>query len=197
MSSTDRRIDAYIAQAQPFAQPILKALRALVHRAVPEVQETIKWGMPFFEHHGRLAHMAAFKAHAVFTLFEAGRVLRLAKNGSKAMGSFGRITARRDLPGDAALVKRLRQAAAANQSGKARKKRRPAKRPVVPASIARALAKDAKAKAGFAALAPSHQREYLDWIGEAKTEPTRARRLATMLAWVAEGKHMGRRYERR
>ena len=44
--STDPRIDAYIEKAAPFAQPILKHLRALVARALPDSEETIKWSMP-------------------------------------------------------------------------------------------------------------------------------------------------------
>ena len=66
MKKTDARIDAYIEKAQPFARPILIHLRQLVHKANPEVQETIKWGMPFFDYKGTLCHMASFKEHAVF-----------------------------------------------------------------------------------------------------------------------------------
>jgi uncharacterized protein YdhG (YjbR/CyaY superfamily) len=50
---TDRRIDAYIAKAAPFAQPILAHFRALVHQAEPEIVETIKWGMPHFTLNGK------------------------------------------------------------------------------------------------------------------------------------------------
>jgi len=41
---TNPRVDAYIAKAKPFAQPILEHLRELVHRTVPEVDEAIKCG---------------------------------------------------------------------------------------------------------------------------------------------------------
>ena len=39
---TDPRIDAYIEKSAAFAQPILRRLRALVHRACPEATETVK-----------------------------------------------------------------------------------------------------------------------------------------------------------
>ena len=41
--ATDARVDAYIADAPEFAQPILVKLRELVHTACPDVTETIKW----------------------------------------------------------------------------------------------------------------------------------------------------------
>lgn len=72
MPSTDKRVDAYIAKTQPFAQPILKELRKRVHAAVPGLSETIKWNAPFFLLDGRIfASMAGFKAHAKFLLWKA------------------------------------------------------------------------------------------------------------------------------
>jgi hypothetical protein len=46
------RVDAYCAKVQPFAQPILAHLRELIHKACPEVEETIKWSRPFFQYRG-------------------------------------------------------------------------------------------------------------------------------------------------
>jgi Bacteriocin-protection, YdeI or OmpD-Associated/Domain of unknown function (DU1801) len=94
---TDPRVDAYIANSAAFAQPILENLRATVRAACPDVQETIKWGMPFFEHGGR---------------------------------------------------------------------------------------------------PPGQQREYVEWITEAKREDTRARRVAQAIEWLAEGKSKNWKYER-
>lgn len=94
--------DAYIAGAQPFARPILAYLRDVVHSACPEAQETIKWRMPFFEYHGLLCYMAAFKAHAAFgfrrhaDLARATPLRGLLDRG--AMGSFGRLESLDDLP---------------------------------------------------------------------------------------------------
>ena len=53
--SRDPRIDAYIDRSAAFARPILRRLRAVVHRGCPDVVETIKWGSPHFEHHGMLS----------------------------------------------------------------------------------------------------------------------------------------------
>lgn len=58
----------------------------------------------------------------------------------------------------------------------------------VPAALERALAGDAEAKAGFDGLAYSHRKEYARWIGEAKKEETRERRVAKALEMLREGK---------
>ena len=81
-SSFDPRVDAYIAKAKPFAQPILLEIRELVHKACPAVEETIKWSRPFFEYKGAiLGNMSAFKEHCSFGFWgeEIGAVLREAK----------------------------------------------------------------------------------------------------------------------
>lgn len=70
MPTLDSRIDSYIERAPAFAQPILKEIRARIHEAFPNVEESIKWNAPFFLKEGRLlASMAAFKQHAKFGLW--------------------------------------------------------------------------------------------------------------------------------
>lgn len=126
MPSTDRRVDAYIAHAAPFAQPILERLRADVHAACPDAEEAIKWSMPFFMHGGRnLAHMAAFKAHCAFG-FELGRAVVDLGREAQAMGQFGRLTTVDDLPGRAEVRRLVKKAAALIDAG-ARPARAPRK----------------------------------------------------------------------
>ena len=64
-------IDQYIEQAAPFAQPILRHLRELVHRACPEAEEKLKWGFPHFDYKGVYTSMAAFKEHCAFSFWKA------------------------------------------------------------------------------------------------------------------------------
>lgn len=52
MGKRDPRIDAYIEKSADFARPILEHLRAVVHEACPDVEETMKWSFPHFMHHG-------------------------------------------------------------------------------------------------------------------------------------------------
>ncbi len=189
MASTDPRIDAYIAQAAPFAQPILGHLRKLVHQAEPQIAETIKWGMPFFECGGIVCHMAAFKSHCAFGLWRGGPTSKTGKEDD-AMGHFGRITTLAELPQDVVIVQLVRASVARNSSGEkvpAKPRTRRAALPV-PAELRAALAKNRAAQATFEAFPPSHRREYLEWISEAKTAVTRDKRIATTVEWLAQGK---------
>ena len=194
----DPRIDAYIAKSAEFAQPILEHLRKLVHEACPQVEETIKWGMPSFVHgDGILCHMGAFKQHAAFGFWKHGLVMGEGVE-REGMGSFGKLASPRDLPPKKELVALIRKASLLNEQGVkapgARKAGTPKPLPVVPPDLIAALKKNRKAQATFDAFAPSHKREYVDWITEAKRPETRARRLAQAVEWMAEGKPRNWKY---
>lgn len=201
MGSRDPRVDAYIDKAAPFAQPILRRVREVVHEACPGVEETIKWSRPHFMYHGLLCGMAAFKAHCAVMFWQGGELESLADDPD-GLGPKGRLTSLDDLPSKKVLLARIKAAAALNAAGekpawvKARsaKPRKPAL--PVPADLKAALATNAKAKATFEAFAPSHRREYIEWITSAKQEATRARRLAAAVAQMAEGKSQNWKYER-
>ena len=222
---SDRRIDAYIAKSADFARPILEHVRALVHEACPGVEETIKWGMPTFVHAGAiLCGMAAFKHHASFGFWRHADVV--GGERGEGMGSFGRLASVRDLPPKRQLLAYLRKAMRLNEAlaepavakpvvmksvvaksavvksvgaESARAKQPPAAKPLppMPADFAAALRAAPAASAQFDAFAPSHRREYLDWITEAKRPDTRARRIAQAIEWLGEGKSRHWKYERR
>ena len=70
-----------------------------------------------------------------------------------------------------------------------RKPRPRAAKPVtVPEDLASALRRSRKARDAFESFSPSHRREYIEWITEAKRAETRERRLATTIEWLEEGK---------
>ena len=199
MGKKDPRIDAYIAKSQPFAQPILRKLRALVHKADPKIEETVKWGMPSFMHGGIVCNMAAFKQHCAFGFWK-GKLILDAKGRrvDEAMGDFGRITSVKDLPSDAKLIGYIKQAVKLNTGdvkvpGRAQRKATPLR---VPADLAALLRQHIKAAATFKGLSTSHRNEYVEWITGAKREETRAKRRATAIEWLAQGKNMNWRYER-
>jgi uncharacterized protein YdeI (YjbR/CyaY-like superfamily) len=60
-----------------------------------------------------------------------------------------------------------------------------------------ALRKNPKALAAFEAFSPSHNREYVEWIVEARQEETRQRRMATAVEWIAQGKSRNWKYEKK
>jgi hypothetical protein len=198
MPTTDPRVDAYIAKAQPFAKPILTRIRRAVHAGCPEVIETIKWGMPAFDYKGPLCGMAAFKAHCAMGFWKAGLLKTLPKNrGSDAMGNFGRFESLQDVPSEAALVRIVREAAALNDAGV--KPPRPARAPrpelKAPPYMLAAIRRNRKAQTNYDAFSPSAKREYIEWITDAKSDATRERRLATAVEWMAEGKPRNWKYQ--
>ena len=199
MGKKDPRVDAYIASKPEFARPILRHLRQIVHAACPKVEETIKWGMPAFDYHGLLCGMAAFKAHTALGFWKGKLILDdRGVDLDSSMGNFGRITSLRELPPKRVLVGYVKKAMALNVAG-VTVKRVPKRRPTlpVPKPFAAALARHKRASATFAAFAPSHRREYIEWIAQAKTDATRDRRIATAIEWLAAGKHHNWRYEAR
>jgi uncharacterized protein YdeI (YjbR/CyaY-like superfamily) len=194
----DPRIDAYIERAAPFAQPILRHARELVHEACPDVEESIKWGMPTFIHAGGiLCGMAAFKQHASFGFWKHALVVGEGEPRD-GMGSYGRLTSLKDLPSKKTLIAHVRKAMKLNQDGvkaPAARKSAPKSAPETPADLAGALKTNKAAKATFDGFPPSCKREYIEWITEAKREETRAKRLAQTVEWLAEGKRRNWKYE--
>jgi uncharacterized protein YdeI (YjbR/CyaY-like superfamily) len=203
----DPRVDVYIAESRPFAQPLLSHLRKLVHKACPGVVETIKWSRPFFEYKGViLANMSAFKEHCSFGFWgeEISAVLRdLRVLQPDAMGSLGRLTRIEDLPNNKQMLDLLGKAASFINSGQytspiaARHKVAKALAPAVeaPPEFTRALKANKKASAAFAAFSPSCKREYVEWIAEAKRAETREKRIITAIDWISEGKQRNWKYQ--
>ena len=194
--ATDPRIDAYIAKARPFAQPILKRIRAAVHAGCPDVTETVKWSMPAFEYKGPLVGMAAFKAHCALGFWKASLMKTLPTTiATDAMGEFGRLESLDDTPSQAQLTRMVREAVALNEAGvKVRRVTRAKPALKTPADMLAAITKNKKAHAAYEAFSPSCKREYIEWITEARTGETRARRLATAVEWIAEGKQRNWKY---
>ena len=193
----DPRVDAYIKKSEAFARPILKHVRQIVHKACPDIEEGIKWGMPFFILGGKnLANMAAFKAHAVFGFWE-GLNVETPKAG-EAMGHFGRIKSLDDLPADDELITLIRSVATKLAESQASKKpavkKRPVKVPTMPGDLAAALAANARAQKTYDGFAQGHKRDYIEWVIEAKREATRQKRIAQAVEWMAEGKNRHWKY---
>ena len=195
--SRDPRIDAYIARAQPFARPILTHVRERAHAAVPEVEETLKWGAPSFTRDGKiLLIMAAFKEHAAMN-FWRGQELRGDQANADAMGQFGKLTTLADLPPDAELDRLIREAAelAKNAPAPRKVKHAPKPPPEMHPQFAAALDEAPKARATLDGFPPSARRDYLEWIAEAKQDATRAKRIATAVEWLSEGKRRHWKYQ--
>lgn len=198
MAAKDPRVDAYIAKAPTFAKPILQRFRKAVHAACPEVTESIKWRVPNFGYKGMLCGMAAFKGHCSLGFWKASLMQTVPGDKPGGMGHFGRIASISETRTARALVRMVKEAVALNDAAvkvpRAMKPRKASAR--TPADLTAALGRSRKAAERFNALGPSHKREYIEWITDAKTDETRRRRLETALAWIAEGKNRNWKYER-
>lgn len=204
MGNYSPQIDQFILKSQPFAQPILNHLRALIHAACPEVEEKLKWGMPFFDYKGEMmCHMAAFKQHCAFGFWKAALMkdplLMARAREEKAMGHLGRIKTMHDLPSDTKIVNWVREAMKLNDQGiKLPPKSKESKSETpVPDDLKAALKQNAAARKTFEQFTPACKREYLDWITDAKRPETRLRRLDQAIEWMAEGKKRHWKFERK
>jgi uncharacterized protein YdeI (YjbR/CyaY-like superfamily) len=205
MNKKDKRVDTYIAKAQPFAQPVLKKLRELIHKGNPDVTETIKWGMPSFDYKGPFCSFAAFKQHAVFGFWKyklikdpKGYLGEIFNKGGESMGNLGRITSIKDLPPDKYIIDFVKQAKRLNDEDIKMPSRvvKPKKELVVPAYFITEIKKNRKALATFENFSPSNKREYVEWVTEAKTDDTRNSRMELAVEWMSEGKRRNWKYER-
>lgn len=203
MGQRDPRVDAYIAKKAPFARPILKALREIAHAAAPDVSEDIKWGAPAFMHKGILFIMAGFKEYVGVNFWKGALIVpsrTLRATDDKGMLALEKMRSLDDMPSKKVIIGYVKAAMKLNEGGVPTpnrgkdapvRKRAPLR---TPPSLARALARNAKAKKTFDAFSPSHKREYVEWISEAKTVETRDRRIEQALGWMAEGKPRNWKY---
>lgn len=202
---TSREVDQYIDGAAPYARPILQRIRAAFHRACPEVTETLKWGKPFFGWQGKiLAVMGAFKSHVRFRFWNAEALPDPHKlfAGKQEDGEEGalKLESVADLPSDEVLEAYIKQAMRLQASGvkaapRAAKPPKPKLTP--PEDFLASLKVHPPAAKAFEALSPSHRREYVEWILEAKREATRLQRISIATEWLGEGKSLHWKYERK
>lgn len=190
-------VDRYIAKAAPFAQPILEKIRAAFHKASPDIEEAMKWSVPFFDYHGVLGSMAAFKEHVGWGFWKAQLMddperIFAERN---AMGG-AKVKKVSDLPSEKVLVQYVRAAMKLNEEGAKlpQRMKRTDTNVDVPPELTAALKKNAKAKATFDKFPPGQKREYCAWIAEAKQNATREKRLAQAIEWMAEGKPRNWKY---
>ena len=189
------KVDAYADALPDFAKPIFAHLRALVHASCPSVREEIKWGIPHFVYKGEnMAIFAAYTKHCSFGFAKDSLMAdeRLKSNAAlpAAKRFMGKLISLADLPPDRELTAWIREAMTLNERGiklPPRKSERP-KVVGIPPAFAEALAADPAAKAIFDAKSASFRKEYNVWIGDAKTDATRSKRIAEAVAWIAEGK---------
>lgn len=200
MKNSLPEVDAYIAASAEFARPILERVRVLFHEGCPDVEETIRWGTPHFDHRGIMGSMAAFKRH-VSVVFWKGQLMSdhaglFGNVGDTHMGLL-KIERGADPPADPVLLEYIREAVELNDKGVKVPRlsiRYSADEVEVPEDFEAALVGNARAREVFSGFSYSHRKEYVEWIVEAKRQATRDKRIATALEWLAEGKPRNWKY---
>ncbi len=209
--AVDRRaeVDAYIEKAAPFAQPIMKKIRAAHRKASKDLVETIKWGVPHFDYKGIVSGTAAFKKHVSFGFWKSKLMSDpkgLFKEDPRASMCHMKFESVDDVPDEKVLVAYIKEAMALNEADQVasqsearakKKKKAAAKALAVPPDLMAELKKPAnqKARTTFENFPPSKKKDYVDWLTEAKREETRSKRLATTIEWLNEGKARHWKYE--
>jgi uncharacterized protein YdeI (YjbR/CyaY-like superfamily) len=197
------KIDEYIASKAEFAQPILNEIRTRVHALLPEVEETIKWNSMCFEYKGLLCSCAAFKQHCVFGFWKY-QLMRSAfpelDESDKTMYQVGRITTLKEMPTKAQMKKWIQYAIMLNEKGISTKRivsKKDASVPLtMPLEFDKALRKDKIANANFEAMPPSHKKEFIEWIAEAKRDATKQARVVKALMMLHEKKDLNYKYRK-
>ncbi len=178
---------------------LLESLRAIMNAC--EVEETVKWGQPCYTHAGKnVVGIGAFKEFVSVWFFQ-GALLR-DEQGVLVNAQEGRTRAMRQWRFQAAeeidepMLRAYVDESIENQrQGKAIKAEK--KKPVeVPDELAGALAEDLDAGEQFNALTPGKQREYTEYIAEAKRAETRTRRLEKILPMIRAGHGLNDKYKR-
>jgi uncharacterized protein YdeI (YjbR/CyaY-like superfamily) len=193
MPTKDPRVDAYIARSADFAKPILNRIRKLLHAACPKVEETLKWGSPFYTYKGILIATPAFKQHCALVFWKGKLVVSLDQRKK-----FRRLTSISQLPGDKILMGYIRKAVELNETGvknPAYARPKVKKAIAVPDYFLVALKKNKKVLKTFENFSPSHRREYVEWITGAAREETRVKRIQTAIKQMAAGKSLYWKYQ--
>jgi uncharacterized protein YdeI (YjbR/CyaY-like superfamily) len=198
MAKRNSDVDAYITKAPPFAKPILKRLRTIIHKGCPKVTEEIKWKAPFYLYQNRvLCATMAFKGHCALVFWKSALIKK--KIGKKAESEFKqlrRISILKELPSERDLLAYIKLAMHFNEPGTKLPPREKRSAPLkVPSDLTLTLRSNPKARATFNSFTPSRKKDYIFWITGAKTEETRERRLETAIDWMSEGKSRNWKYE--
>jgi uncharacterized protein YdeI (YjbR/CyaY-like superfamily) len=198
MGNRTKAFDAYIKSKPEWAQPILTRIRETVHEACPTVEEEMKWSAPTFTYNGIMCGMAAFKNHCAFHFWKGELFLGKKMGGTDgAAAQLGKLTSVKDLPPKKVIKDYVKKAMALNEQGVTVKRPvKPKKVLAMPDDFMATIRKNKKALAAYDKFSPSHQREYIEWITDAKGDATRERRMAQAVEWMAEGKPRNWKYMR-
>jgi|SRR6185437_6859187 len=194
--NASKQIDRAFTGFTGFQKQYSIHLRKLVHKAIPDIKEDWKWG-PNFNSNGMVCGIWGFKDHVKLVFFKGSLMSdkhKLFAHGMNNQGNRSIHFTAGDKIDDKKIIEYFKEAATINKKGL-----KPVKKKIVvkvPAELAKALAKDKAAKAYFDSLAPSHRREYAEYIEQAKQAETRERRLIKTMSMLADKMKLNEKYNK-
>lgn len=193
--NASKEIDKAFAGFTGFQREYCNHLRTLIHKALPGVKEDWKWG-PNFNVNGMVCGVWGFKNHVKLVFFKGSLMedpYGLFNDGEDNQGNRSINFTEHSVMDDEKIMEYLKEAAALNMQGI-----KPEKKPVVvevPEELLRALNKHAGLKMYFEKMAPSHRREYSEYIADAKQSETKERRIKKVIEMITENRKMKEKYE--
>ena len=198
------KVDDYILKSASFSQPILYKMRAIIEEAETHIEETIKWGFPCFTFQNKIiCSFSAYKNHCVFRFWQGSSLEDsdgiLAKVGETEMGELSKIKNLEDLPNSEVLIKYICEAIelSKKKSIKTIASEKKITIDLKSADLPEIFSSFPIHAEKFDSFSPSHRKEYISWIFEAKTEETKLKRIKTMMEWLLEGKSRNWKYEKK
>ncbi len=199
MAKTSSQTDTWFQSLNDFAKPLCEKLRDIVHRAAPDLEEVMRWSVPCYKGKGLVCAIGAFKEHVNLHFFRGaelhdprGLFLKDTDNAASRTIQFRTAVELQPAP----LRDLIQRAVKLDASDSPKPKVKRAEIPV-PDALKKALAKNKVARQNFEALAPSHRREYNEWIAGAKQEETIQRRVEKTLAKLTASEGLNDKYRKR
>ena len=191
-------VEEYIENNANFAEEIAM-LRNIINSTA--LEETIKWSMPTYCLNGKnVLGLGAFKNHfciwfhhGVFLKDEHKLLYNAQEEKTKAMRQM-RFETKKDI-NKAAVLAYVKEAIENQRLGRELKPQRKTKPVTIPKELKIALSTNSELKKTFKQLSPSHQREYCDYITEAKRDDTKQRRLEKIIPMIINGKGLNDKYK--
>ena len=196
MKSKSTNVIDIIAEMEPWVEELM-LLREIILST--ELKEEIKWGGPIYTLNGKnVLAIGGFKNYVTIWfhngvfLSDPLKVLVNANEGNTRGLRQWRFTSIKEIK--PAQVKKYVQEAIKN--AKEGKEIKPQKKAAIaiPEVFASALKKDKRLKTAFEKLTPGKQREYIEYIAEAKQEETRLRRIDKSIANILNGVGLNEKY---
>ena len=197
MDKTEK-VRAYYDQDHHYAKDIAQ-LRAIALST--EVEETYKWQFPTYTIAGKnVFAICRFKSHFGIWFFngvflsDSLKVLENAQEGKTMAMRHWKFT-QSDQLNESSVLQYMQEAIANQKQGKVwtPPKKEPKVAPV-PAILKDAMEKDPSLKQAFDELSSYKQKEYKEYILEAKQEKTKLKRLNSILPMIISGKGLNDRY---